>query len=191
MKAVIMAGGRATRFDGEVEKALLEVGGRNLLRRSVDALQHGRLSEILVAVSRRTPRTRIEAERAGLKVIDTLGKGYHQDIMELLEKLDDVFLTLNVDVPFVTEHHVARLLEAFDGNSLAAVVHTSRAAVRPRTESVGVDEAGEAFTWVGLNIVTPNPETETIMFDDPLLAVNINDEDDLARANQIASERGL
>ncbi|MGB2825508.1 MAG: NTP transferase domain-containing protein, partial [Thermoplasmata archaeon] len=35
-----MAGGRATRFDGEVEKALLEVGGRNLLKRSVDALQH-------------------------------------------------------------------------------------------------------------------------------------------------------
>jgi len=191
MKAVIMAGGRATRFDGEVEKALLEVGGRSLLGRSVDALQQDRLNGVLVAVSQRTPRTRIEAERAGLKIIDTLGKGYHQDIMELLETLDDVFLTLNVDVPFVMEHHVARLLEAFDGNSLAAVVRTSRTAVRPRTESVGVDEAGEAFTWIGLNIVTPNPETETIVFDDPILAVNINDEGDLARANQIASERGL
>ncbi len=191
MKAVIMAGGRAARFDGEVEKALLEVGGRSLLRRSVDALRQDGLSGVLVAVSRHTPRTRTEAEKAGLKVIDTPGNGYHQDVTELLEKLDDVFLTLNVDVPFVAEHHVARLLRAFDGNSLAAVVHASRVAVRPRTESVGVNKAGEAFAWIGLNIVTPNPETETIVFDDPLLAVNINDEGDLARANQMASERGL
>ena len=191
MKAVIMAGGRATRFDGEVEKALLEVGGRSLLRRAADALRHDRLSEVLVAVSPHTPRTMVEAERAGLKVIATPGRGYHKDVMELLERLDDAFLTLNVDVPFVREHHVARLLEAFDGNSLAAVVHMSRVAVKPRTESVGVDEAGEPFTWIGLNIVTPSPETETIVFDDPFLVVNINDEDDLARANLTASEIGL
>ncbi len=191
MKAVIMAGGRATRFDGEVEKALLEVGGRKLLRRSVDALPHDRLNEILVAVSSHTPRTKVEAERAGLEIIETLGMGYHQDVMELLEKLDDTFLTLNVDVPFITEHHVVELLRAFDGNSLAAVVPTSRVAVRPRMESVGVDAAGEPFTWVGLNIVTPNPETRTIVLDDPFLAFNINDEDDLARADRVASENGL
>lgn len=191
MKAVIMAGGRATRFDGEVEKALLEVGGRRLMQRSVEALRQDRLSGILVAVSPHTPRTRVEAKRAGLGIIETLGKGYHQDVMELLEKLGGNFLTLNVDVPFITEHHVAEILRSFDGNSLAAVVPTSRVAVRPRTESVGVDSAGEPFTWVGLNIVTPNPETRTIVFDDPFLAVNINDEGDLVRANRIASEKGL
>jgi adenosylcobinamide-phosphate guanylyltransferase len=191
VKAIVMAGGKATRFDGEVEKALLEVGGRTLLERSVEALRLDRLSGIHVAVSNHTPRTREESRAMGVDVVDTHGIGSHQDVLELLDSFDNTFLTLNVDVPFVRRDHVARLLEAFDGRSLAAAVPASNTPVSPREESVGTDATGGRFAWVGLNIVTPGPETDIILFEDPLLAVNINDKDDLMRANLIASERGL
>jgi GTP:adenosylcobinamide-phosphate guanylyltransferase len=191
VKALIMAGGRATRFGAEVEKALLEVGGRSLLERAVRTLRSDLLSGIHVVVSHHTPRTTERAREMGVEVIETRGLGYHQDLLELLDKIDDAFLTLNVDVPFIREHHVVRILEAFDGRSIAAATPTTSALTEPREESVGNNATGMSIAWVGLNIVTREPETEVILLDDPLLAVNVNDEDDLKLANKISYERGL
>lgn len=190
MMAVVMAGGRATRFDGRVEKALLEVGGKTLLMRSIEALELDGISEIAVAVSPHTPGTRRAAEAFGVSVIDTRGHGYHEDVTQIMEE-QDVFLTLNVDVPFVTKDHVARLLEAHEGGSIAAIVDASNVHDGIDDGAVATGTKGERFAWVGLNIVTSDPETKTLLLDDAMLLVNINDEDDLVRANAMALERGI
>jgi adenosylcobinamide-phosphate guanylyltransferase len=190
LMAVVMAGGRATRFGGEVEKALLEVGGVPLLVRAFNAVGMDGLNEVAVAVSPHTPRTREEARRRGMSTIDTQGLGYHQDVTCILEECDS-FLTVNVDVPFVTRNHVGRLLESYEGGSIAVIVDAATTNTVVDGRSLGTMQDGRRFIWVGLNIVTPNPETKTILFDDPMLAVNINDEDDLATANAIALEKGI
>lgn len=190
MIAVVMAGGRASRFRSRVEKALLRVGGSSLLTRAVEALQAKGVDEIVVAVSPHVPETRREAERIGLRVVETSGEGYHEDVMMLLETLD-VFLTLNVDVPFVRGLHVERLLEDYEGGSVAAVIDKPSAGLELYEESTGRASEGGRFVWVGLNIVTSDQETRTVLLDEPLLAINVNDEDSLAKADSIAIERGI
>ncbi|UCE81091.1 MAG: NTP transferase domain-containing protein [Methanobacteriota archaeon] len=185
-----MAGGRATRFNTKVEKALLEVGQRTLLERALDSLKVEEVSEVFVAASPFTPCTTAKAKELGIGIIATPGAGYHEDIAQLLTSYDS-FLTLNIDVPFVRKTHVVRFLRAFDGRSLAAVLPISATNGKTNRKSLARDEAGGRFVWVGLNIVTAEPETITLEYDDPLLAININDESDLARANEIAVEMGL
>ena len=188
--AIIMAGGKATRFHRHVEKGVLRVGDLTLLERSLRALSAGKVDRAVVASSPHTPETGRAAEELGAEVVDTSGLSYHDDIVELLD-LHDRFLSLNVDVPFVNGGHVSRILEAYEGTSVAAVVRSEASLMAPERGSVGTGPDGRANIWVGLNIVTPDPETALLEFDDPLLSVNINDDDDLALADRMARERRL
>lgn len=173
-----------------MEKGLLKVGDMTLLERSLNALKTGEIDRVFVATSPHTPRTALKAGELGVDVIETSGAGYHQDVLELLED-HRLFLTLNVDIPFVRREHVSALLEAFDGGSLAAVLTIPSDGPRTSPESLAKSDETGRTVWIGLNIVTPNPETMTVEFDDPSLALNINDETDLAVADSIARQDGL
>lgn len=190
MIGVVMAGGRASRFAASTEKGTLTVGRRSLLERAVDALHVGGIDEIVVAVSGNTPSTASMAESLGVGTLDTGGLGYHEDTAFLVRKFGS-FVSLNVDVAFAGRRHVDELLSRDADRSCAVVVPVSLA-LRPwDPTSVTMDESGEAMVWVGLNIVTSEPTTSTLRILDPLLTVNVNDEDDLAFADSLAAERGL
>jgi len=187
---IIMAGGKGSRFRKPVEKGLLKVGGRSLLRRSIDALVVDGIDEIAVAVTPHTPRTRERAKQMSIDVIDTGGSGYHEDIDSLLEARE-CFATVNVDTPFIRQEHIIELLGRFDGGSLAAVAPESPAFPMPDKDSVVAAQDTPRLIWVGMNIVTPDPHTAMAVFEDPLLTVNVNDEEDLVRADRIAHELGI
>jgi adenosylcobinamide-phosphate guanylyltransferase len=184
LKAVIMAGGKASRLGGNREKALLEVGGRSLLSRAADALRVDRVDEIAVAITKATPQSKELATKLGLSVLQTSTKGYHEDTLEILDAFGS-FISLNVDIPFIRPEHVRKLLEASDKESLAAVIPSSIAMREPDKDSVGDDGTGKNVIWIGLNFVTSNPETSYLTYDDPLLSININTDEDLAFARKL------
>ena len=190
MMGVIMAGGKASRFREPVEKGLLTVGGRSLLDRSADALRVDGIDEIAVAVTPNTPRTRDQAGLMGIEVIETTGMGYHEDIDHLL-KGRACFVTVNVDIPFVRREHITELIGRFDGGSLACVAPESRDLPAPERDSIAVDDESPRLVWVGMNIVTSDPDTAMARFDDSLLTVNVNDEESLERADRIALKLGI
>lgn len=189
MKAFVMAGGKATRFKVPVEKALLEVGGRTLLERSVDALRGGGLDDICVTVTRRTPKTKELAKRVGASAVETDGRSYHDDVIRLLEN-EKEFVTLNVDVPFIQAEDLRMLLDRRGEGSVTAVVPAEAALRRPSSDSLMLSPDGEEMVWVGLNIVTPKEDICLLVLGDPLLTINISDEDDLAYASIVAEEHG-
>ncbi len=188
--AIIMAGGKASRFSERVEKAVLEVQGRTLLERSLSALEAGGLDEVFVAVTDRVPKTRELARRLGAGVFQTRGKGYVDDVLELLE-IYDKFLSLNVDVPFINGGHIRDFLRCPSKESVAAIVPACSALKRPSEDSILIDEKGSRMIWVGMNVVTPSAEMSLVELDDPLLSININNESDLAFARRFAKEHDL
>ena len=190
MIAVVMAGGKATRFSTRVEKALLEIRGATLLERAVVALREGGTSEVVVAATRTTEKTRALARDLRAEVIVTSGASYHDDVLELLDRYG-TFVSLNVDVPFVRGEHVRSIVQERERGSVAAVVPFDLAMGTPDVDSALVDVTGRRMLWVGLNHVTPNPDNFLKVFEDPLLTINVNNEEDLAFARKIAEERGL
>ncbi len=189
MIGVIMAGGKATRFSG-AEKGLLKVGGKTLLERAADALDVAGIDERIVAVTDRTQGTADAARKQGFSVAETKGRGYHQDILELLDSYD-TFASLNVDVPFAKPNHVERLLEVAEDESVASVVPLAIAMVEPDSDSRVVHEKFGELVWIGLNYVTNEPETAFAVFEEPLLSINVNTQEDLDLANRIAKERSV
>ena len=187
---MIMAGGRATRFRHPEEKGVLEIEGRTLLERSVAALKAGGVDDISVAVTHRNPRTRELAKRLGIAAIETRGEEYHQDILELLAEQGN-FISLNVDVPFVRGSHVKKLTDAIEEHSIACVVPACVSAIKPEQDSIMIDAEGTRMLWVGLNFVTTSPETSLLVYDDPLLAINVNTEEDLLTARKLAKDPRL
>lgn len=190
MIAVVMAGGKATRFSSRVEKATLEIRGTTLLERSLNALREGGADKVAVAVAPTTTETRALARMLGAEVVVTSGKGYHEDTLELLAEYDS-FVSLNVDVPFVRGDHVRAVVSEASKGSVAAVVPLALAMGKTDADSALSDSEGRKMLWVGLNHVTPDPMNHLNVFEDPLLTININNELDLEFARRVADERGL
>jgi GTP:adenosylcobinamide-phosphate guanylyltransferase len=190
LKAVIMAGGRAQRFKTPVEKATLIVRGRTLLERSAAALSVKGIDEIKVAGTRRTTETHRLARKLGLELLETEGKGYHEDVLEMLRTLGS-FVSLNVDVPFVAKKDIRELMASIGDRSIASVAPAELAMGKPSPDSVMVDPKGREMIWLGFNYVTKRPDTDLLVFEDPILTININNEEDLAFAEMMARRKKI
>lgn len=186
MDIVIMAGGRATRLHG-MEKALLNFLGRTLLDIALKAAVESRVGRVVVAVSPHSPRTAAYARPRGVELLETPGRGYHEDIAWILRHRHP-FLTLAVDLPFVRGTHLAALAEAYRDKSLAGALPTSLLPEDVRAEEVPGEE-WRGLMPVGINVVDEGDASETFLFHDPLLAYNVNSLSDLKRAEKRA--RGL
>lgn len=184
MIAVIMAGGKATRFGNRVEKALLELMGKTLLEISLDKLRSFSFDEIYVSVSPNTPRTIKLCERFGAKVQMTSGADYHQDIYALLGSLGN-FISLNVDSPFVSSTDIARLLESIVDTSMSVAV-PRKLVDFPVDEQSEFQIEGARYIWIGLNYVTPSEKMGFIESNNRLGALNINTRADLELAEKYA-----
>lgn len=190
MKGVIMAGGSASRFGRKVDKGMLLVGGRSLLDRAVSAFRGPSFDSVIAATTQRTPGTERASRDMGIEVLRTSGNGYHEDTLELLDRLGR-YVSLNVDVPFANADHLTSLLGCPVMNSAAAVVPLEMSFIQPEPGSVLVGPDGRMMVWVGLNVVSDDADTGLVVLDDGLLCVNVNDDESLGVADRLAQERGL
>lgn len=179
MRTVIMAGGAGCRLSGDEEKPLLRIGDETLLERSVRAAVNSKAGTPLIATSDHTPKTTRFAREHRWEVIWTPGKGYHGDTLYLLGSLGD-YISINVDVPFMTSEAIDEMHSAIRDSSIACVVSRDRIRFPVSDKSLMHAADGTLYIWVGLNYVTPDPDTELLVMDDELLAVNVNTPEDLA-----------
>lgn len=181
MIAVIMAGGKSSRMGARIEKALLRIGKETLLERTMAAIRYSRAGDIIVATSPATPKTSEYAIKKGLAVLETPGEGYVEDVYYLLDRFGP-YLSVNVDIPFISAEAIDFLLSKAECKSIACVIPMSAVPYPVSDDSIGKGEDGTDYVWVGLNYVTPTPETDLLVMKDEKLAININTPRDLALA---------
>lgn len=187
MKTIIMAGGRSSRFGENLEKPLLRLGGMTLLERTVNAVLESRADDCLVALSESTPLAREFAEREGFSIIDTPGVDYHEDVKFLSDHLGN-YLSVNVDIPFIGSEYIDLLQSKIEERSIACIVPLDIVQFKISERSTFEHEDGKRYVWVGLNYVTSLSDTDYLVIDNPLLALNVNTVDDLLLAAQLISQ---
>ena len=137
--AVLLCGGRGTRLGGDVEKPLVEVGGRPMIGRVFDALAGSRIRRVVAVSSPYTPATTaaIEAgdvgpspgndtkepstERRGsaglaCDLVGGDGDGYVDDLDRGLDAVDGPALTVTSDLPLVRPRDVDDAIAAAVGS---------------------------------------------------------------------------
>lgn len=192
--AAILAGGRGRRLGGR-DKSRLVIGGRTILARQLDVLQ--RLVPRVVIVAN-TPEAFADA---GVPVLrDAVpGAGSLGGVYTAIAEAGGPVLVLACDMPFVTEPFLARLIEA--GQEADVAIPRGRDGYQPLCANYGPACAGPlrrrieqgALQVIGLladvRVRELGPD-EIASFDpDGLLLLNVNTDDDLARAERAAGER--
>ncbi|WP_457620615.1 NTP transferase domain-containing protein [Methanopyrus sp.] len=192
LPALVMAGGRARRMGG-VEKPAVEVAGKPMLVWVLQALQDSsRVESITVAVSRGARITRSIAERLGVKVVVTPGRGYVHDLRFALENVGTPALTVTADLPCLTADIVDLVVAVW-----SAVPEPSLSVWIPRSL---VMKAGLSL-WrrfestvgnvravvAGLNVVGGLRKTDEfkLLLDEPRLAYNVNTRHDLRKVEGV------
>jgi adenosylcobinamide-phosphate guanylyltransferase len=185
--ALIMCGGEGTRLDADVEKPLFEIGGVAMVELVADALAQSAVESVTAAVSGHTPDTRARlADRDGVRIVDTPGNGYVEDLDDALDAVETPVLTVVADLPLLDATVVDRVLAAARSAPGALSVSVPAALKRALGASVDIEQAGLAPT--GCNVVTERtnetPETMYTSYD-ARLAVNVNRRSDAQLAETL------
>jgi GTP:adenosylcobinamide-phosphate guanylyltransferase len=201
VSCLIMAGGKANRLGG-IEKGLIELGGTTILEREILALNESDcVSDIYVAVSKNTPKTRHFAlPRAGLNVVDTAGHGYVEDSREALKKFSlGVTLILCSDTPFLSGGLIKKAVSEYyekEKPALSLAIPISSILLhyesKPSDYSLLLEDGSEVLP-AGVNIIDGRVvsgdamiEQTILVVDERLALLNVNAPEDLELARKLA-----
>lgn len=191
--ALIMAGGRGKRFGRDVEKPMIKLLGKPLIRRVIDATKASkRISETYVAVTAYNSRTAEEAAKASAKVVETKGQGYHADLQEAVLKLNlsGPVLTISSDLPLLNGELLNEIIDEYEKSGkpaltvLVPIENCRKYGVHP---SSLYKYKGRNYSVSGINIIhgrliSEEQEEEVIICRKPEVVFNINTSKDLESA---------
>ena len=193
MIAIILAGGKSSRMRGTSiesrEKALLTIGRLEKQKRLIDlvveSVQESKVEDFFVAITRNTPKTEEYCRRMNYKVIETLGGGYIEDLYYLLHSYPE-FVSVTCDIPFLRREHINAIVDAYLAHRIS-ITGAVPLAIMPKgiTPSYTFEHGGKELVSCGINVVTRSEDSIPFIFDVPLLAINVNTDEDLTVARSI------
>ena len=122
--ALIMAGGKGTRMELDVEKPLVEINGKPMIQYVINALKNtDKINKIIAATSKDTPETKTFLNKQGIAIVETPGEGYVNDLGFIISnlELDDVLLTITADLPLINEDIIDHVLEEYEKSDKPAM----------------------------------------------------------------------
>lgn len=188
--ALLMAGGKGTRMKLPEEKPMIKVGGKPMIRHVLDALiKAGKVNEIVVVVSRHTPKTAEAVGRFPVKVIETPGEGYVPDMRYAVKRLKlNTVITISADIPLVTSGIIDEAVERYERCGKPALAVAVPAETRERLGlalDYVLEEAGRRLVPAGINLIDGRRideaelDEEVLVIDREEVAINVNTSKDL------------
>ncbi len=186
MIAIILAGGKSSRLGEGIEKALIEIGGKRLIDLVVESVRESKAEDFLVAITKNTPKTRKYCKLLNYKTVETPGEGYHEDLQYLLLRYPE-FVSVACDIPFLRNGHINAMIDAYlSRKPRISITGAVPLDIVPEniTPSYVFKHGGKEFVSCGINVVTTSEDSIPFVFNDPLLAINVNTSDDLSMAKK-------
>jgi adenosylcobinamide-phosphate guanylyltransferase len=190
-----MAGGKGTRFGGDTEKPMALFKGKHLIRRVIEAVKESKkVSEIYVAVTAYSPKTAQEAKKASVKVIETDGKGYHEDIQQAVQEADIKcpVLIVSADLPLLNGEFLDEIIGKYErlGNPALTVMIPEEALTEYGLSAVSpFEHEGKTYAVSGINIIDgrrilEEQKQEIIVSSRPEAVFTVNSVNDLEAAKK-------
>ena len=191
--ALIMAGGRGKRFSGDIEKPMIKLLGKPLIRRVIEATKAAkRISETYVAVTLYNSKTAEEAAKASAKVVETKGQGYHADLREAILKLNLTcpVLTISSDLPLVNGEFLDEIIDKYEKSLkpaltvLVPIENCRKHGIHPTSL---YEHEGNTYAVSGINIIdgrriSEEQQQDVIICRRPEAIFNVNTFEDLESA---------
>lgn len=154
-----------------------------------------RVDEIVVVVSKHTPKTAELIKRFPVKILETPGEGYVPDMEYAVRRLKlETVSTISADLPLVTGEVIDRIIERYRRCNKPALAVVVPMETKERL-GLGVDyvlEAGDKrLVPAGINVIDGRRidegelEEEIFVIDEEKVAVNVNTPHDLEIAENL------
>jgi len=193
--ALLMAGGKGTRLNIMGEKPLLEVGGKPIIQRVLEALKGAnKVEDIIVVASKHTPQTAAFAQKQALKVLQAPGRGFCLDAKYAVKKLKlETVLTICADLPLITSEFIDEVITFYEKckrPALTVVVPQELYARFGLSFDYVFNDNGKSLIPIGVNVVDGRRieerylDEEILQIDDVKVAVNVNTLQDMRIAEE-------
>lgn len=196
MDVLVMAGGKGTRLGLDIEKPLLEIKGKPMIDYVIETLLKSKVGTIYIAVSKNTRKTKhYIKEKYGsdgkrIKIIETSGKNYIDDLNECIKYFSGPFLVLSCDIPTIKPKTINNIINHYlsikydNIESLCVAIERKKYLGTPTIEINGCIPAG-------INVLSPKygEQREEIYIIDELL-INVNTQGDKELVESLISKGG-
>ena len=192
-----MGGGKGTRMKSKEEKTLILLNGKPIIYWVIDAIHAANnVKKLLVATSYASPQTRKYLQQLDVKIIDTPGKGFHEDMKHaiLAEQIKDHVLVVAGDLPLLTGELIDLIVDYYmtlEIPSMAVMVPLEIYTKHDLTPSIIFTINEKKVVPVGVNINEGNHifmkeiDQEIMIVEDVRLACNVNTLKDLSIAKNL------
>lgn len=183
-----MAGGKGSRMNLSEEKLLLEYK-KPVILHVVDALKNSKcFSQIVAAASQNSPKTKALLEKNEIKVIETTGKGYVEDLNVVLRSISDYVLVVSGDLPLLDAQIIKKIASQKSNNVWISYLVTKEYLdlynIKPQYTT---RFENKECVFTGISLVNAKKisnldsvKEDYIILDDKRIAININTKEDLA-----------
>ncbi len=187
MIALVMCGGKGSRMESSEEKLLLKYK-KPIIEHVLNALENSKIfSKIICVTSNNAPKTRQFVTKLGFEIMETKGRGYSEDLSEILAKFSETVFVISGDMPLLEPTTINKIIELVDPKNIWNSIMVKKKLLT----SLGIDTEffvtikGEDYAYTGISIVDPTkihsgkPVDESfIIFDDKRVAMNLNTKKD-------------
>ena len=188
--ALIMAGGKGTRFRGKTEKPMAFFNDKPLIRSVIEAVKEAKkVGEIYVVVTDYSPKTTQEAEKALVKVISTDGNGYHADVQQAVKdaNLNCPVMIISSDLPLLKGEFLDEIIEKYELSNkpaLTVLIPEEAFNIYGLTSVSHYEYNGKMYAVSGINLIDgrkilEEQEQEVVITSKPEAVFTVNSIEDL------------
>jgi adenosylcobinamide-phosphate guanylyltransferase len=200
--ALIMAGGKGTRFSQETEKPMAVFNDKPLIRSVIEAVKESkRVGEIFVVVTNYTPKTTQEAKKTSVKIISTDGNGYHADVQQAVRdaNLNCPVMIISSDLPLLKGEFLDEIIEKYysaEKPALTVLIPEEVFNIYGLTSVSYYLYNGKMYAVSGINIIDgrrilEEQEQEVVITSKPEAVFTVNSIEDLMAAKKYLKNKRI
>ncbi len=189
MIAIVMAGGKGSRMKSSNEKLLLPYK-KPIILHVAEALSNSDcFSKIIFITSPNSPNTKKLLLENNYEIIDSTGKGYVEDLNNILQSIDDSVLVTSADLPLLDETIIEKITSLYDENHL----WTSILVTKNFLQNLGISSnfevnfENQVCNYSGISMINSkkisnldNIKENFVIMDDKRIGFNVNTKEDYA-----------
>ena len=187
MIGLVMAGGKGTRMNLNNEKLLLKYK-KSIILHVTDSLKDSNcFSKILALTSSNSPKTKKLLQENNIKIFNTNGIGYVEDLNLVLQSTNDSVLVTSGDLPLLDKEIIKKIVKHYDPEKIwTSILVTNKFLTKLGLESnYFINYNNQICSYTGISLINANKinssknlDQNYILIDDKRVAFNLNTKQD-------------
>lgn len=187
MIAIVMAGGKGSRMKSAEEKLLLQYKKPIILHVAEALSESDCFSKIIFVTSPNSPNTKKLLLENNYEIIDSTGKGYVEDLNNILQSIDDSIFVTSADLPLLDQDIIKKITSLYDENHLWTSILVTKIFLQNLGVSLNyeVNFESQVCIYSGISIINSkkisnlnNIKENFVIINDKRIGFNVNTKED-------------